>query len=348
MFSDAADIDAREDTLFGDARGDELPDALVEPRSRKARLDAAVAEVAKVEAARQAEQQRARDAQARRAAHGHARPGRAPKGREIERAEQTLARKQAKAAQRRAAAEAAAAARGDRKPRGPAPGPGKGVRQAEQRLADLRAKAAAAPPVRPSRPRGEPAPPQANTTDLDSRIMKTPSGWVQGYNAQAAVNEHGVVVAAAVTQDGNDVQQCQPMMAATQANLYDVGVAEPIQTMLFDAGYLSDENLTAEGPDRLIATGKAHKLRRQEPTSGDPPPDASPIAAMDHRLRTPEGRATYRHRQHIVEPVFGTIKEQRGYRRFTRRGLDAVQAEWQLITAAHNLLKLFNHGPKPT
>ena len=177
--------------------------------------------------------------------------------------------------------------------------------------------------------------------------MKTPTGWVQGYNAQAAVNEHGVVVAAAVTQDGNDVQQCQPMMAATQTNLHDVGVTDPIGIMLFDAGYLSDDNLTVEGPDRLIATGKAWKLQRQEPTSGDPPTAASPIAAMEHRLRTPDGRAAYSQRQHTVEPVFGTIKEQRGYRRFTRRGLDAVQAEWQLITATHNLLKLHTHRPKP-
>lgn len=343
MFADAADTDAREDAVFGDARGDELPDELVDPRSRKARLDAALAEVAKAEAARQAEEQAARDAEQRRARGGHARPGRAPKGREIERAEEALARKQARAEQRRAAAEAAAAARGERKPRGPAPGPGRGVTQAEQRLADLRAKAPWAPPPPPSQ--ADPPAPQANTSDPDSRIMKTPTGWVQGYNAQAAVNEHGVVVAATVTQDGNDVQQCQPMIAATQANLHDIGVTDPIGIMLFDAGYLSEENLTVEGPDRLIATTKAWKLRRTEPTSGDPPADASPIAAMEHRLRTPDGRAAYSQRQHTVEPVFGTIKEQRGYRRFTRRGLDAVHAEWQLITVAHNLLKLFTHGP---
>ena len=118
--------------------------------------------------------------------------------------------------------------------------------------------------------------------------------------------------------------------------------------MLFDAGYLSDDNLTVDGPDRLIATGKAWKLQRQEPTSGDPPAGASPIAAMEHRLRTPEGSAAYSQRQHTVEPVFGTIKEQRGYRRFTRRGLDAVHAEWQLITVAHNVLKLHTHRPTPS
>jgi transposase len=341
MFTDAADVDAHEDALFGDARGDELPVDLVDPRRRKARLDAALAEVARAEAARRVHAQAARDAQQRWAGEGHARPGRAPKGHEVERAEATLARKKAQVAQRRAAAEAAAAARGERQPRGPKPGPGRGVAQAEQRLADLRAK----PPPPPPAPQ---APPQANTTDPDSRIMKTPTGWVQGYNAQAAVNEHGVVVAATVTQDGNDVGQCQPMIAATQANLDGVGVTDPIGIMLFDAGYLSEDNLTVEGPDRLIATGKAWKRQPTEPTGGDPPAGASPIAAMEHRLRTPEGRATYSQRQHTVEPVFGTIKEQRGYRRFTRRGLDAVHAEWQLITAAHNLLKLHTHRPAQT
>lgn len=339
MFADAADTDAREDEMFGDARGDELPADLADPRSRKARLDAALIEVAKAEAARQPQPERAR--------RGDAGAGSEPKRSAVQRAEEALARKQARAAKRRADAQDAAAARGDRRPRGPAPGRGKGVARAEQRLRDARAKAAsqtaAAPP--PRRPAREPAPPRANTTDPDSRIMKTVSGWVQGYNAQAAVNEHGVVLAATVTQDGNDVRQCQPMMAATQANLHDAGVSDPIEIMLFDAGYLSDDNLTAEGPDRLIATGKDWKLPHQEPPSSDPPDGASPVAAMQHRLRTPEGRATYRQRQHTVEPVFGTIKEQRGCRRFVRCGLDAVQAEWQLITVAHNLLKLFTHGP---
>jgi hypothetical protein len=184
-----------------------------------------------------------------------------------------------------------------------------------------------------------------NLTDPESRIMKNAQGWVQGFNAQAAVNEHGVVLAADVTQDATDFAQCLPMIAATQANLDAAGVTEPVGTMLFDAGYLSEANLTAEGPTRLIATGKAWKLRRQNPTSGPPPPDASPIAAMEHWLRTPEGAAVYTKRQHTVEPVFGTIKEQRGYRRFARRGLRAVQAEWQLITAAHNIIKAYHLRP---
>lgn len=154
------------------------------------------------------------------------------------------------------------------------------------------------------------------------------------------MTEHGIVVAADVTQDGNDFGQCQPMIAATQAGLDAAGVIDPVGVMLFDAGYLSDDNITAPGPTRLIATGKAWKLKRKHPTSGEPPPGLSPVAGMEHRLRTPEGAALYAKRQHTIEPVFGTIKEARGYRRFTRRGLTAVQAEWQLITAAHNIIKL--------
>jgi transposase len=345
MFEAAAAIDAEEDRLFGDDRGDELPADLVDPHRRKARLDAALVEVARAEAARQAQQPK----QPRRPG-GETRADRRRRD-AVRRAAETLARRQAKAARRRAAAQAAAAARGEQRPRGPAPGPGKGVAEAEQRLRDAQANAAARPaPTSPPRPPSKPpTPPQANTTDPDSRMMKTASGWVQGYNAQAAVNEHGVVLAAAVTQDVNDVRQCQPMMAATRTNLHDAGIDEPIGTMLFDAGYLSEDNLTADGPDRLIATGKEWKLPPDDPTSSDPAPaTASPITAMHHRLRTPAGRATYQQRQHTVEPVFGTIKEQRGYRRFTRRGLDAVQAEWQLITAAHNLTKLFTHGPATT
>ncbi|MEO5840456.1 MAG: IS1182 family transposase, partial [Acidimicrobiales bacterium] len=90
--------------------------------------------------------------------------------------------------------------------------------------------------------------------------MKTAQGWVQGFNAQAAANEIGVVIAGDVTQQGNDSWQCQPMIAATLASLEAAGVDEDVGIMLFDAGYLSDANLKAEGPDRLIATGKSHPL----------------------------------------------------------------------------------------
>jgi hypothetical protein len=153
----------------------------------------------------------------------------------------------------------------------------------------------------------------------------------------------GVVIAGDVTQQGNDSWQCQPMIAATLASLEAAGVDNNVGIMLFDAGYLSDANLKADGPDRLIATGKSHTLRKSKPTTG-PPHGSSATAAMEHRLRTPEGAELYKRRQNIIEPVFGTIKETRGFRRFSRRGLDAVKAEWLLILATHNINKAYKHG----
>jgi transposase len=209
------------------------------------------------------------------------------------------------------------------------------------RLAEKKARAAA----RPARAGRRGAPTVVNLTDPTSRIMKTPRGWVQGYNAQAAVGQGGVVLAATVTNNHNDVAQCQPMMAAVEANLGTVGVKDNVGVMLFDAGYLSEANLVVPGPARLIATAKSWKLRRAAIkdgyAEGNPPPGASAAQAMEHQLRTKEGAALYGLRQHIVEPVFGHTKHNRGFSRFMRRGLSAAQAEWQLILTTHNLLKLY-------
>src|SRR5205085_5629356 len=188
---------------------------------------------------------------------------------------------------------------------------------------------------------------QVNITDPESRIMKTATGWVQGYNAQAAVNEHQIVVGHLVTQEANDVGQYRPMVTATRHALDAAGIAAPIAMVLADAGYWSDDNATAVGPDRLIATLKDWKQRRAArdlgTTSGPPPEGVSALDAMEHRLRTLEGAAEYAKRSHTVEPVFGDHKENRGFRRFRRRGLAAARSEWALINLSHNLAKLFAH-----
>lgn len=185
----------------------------------------------------------------------------------------------------------------------------------------------------------------ANTTDPDSRIMKTKDGYVQGYNAQAAVNENQIVLAAAVTQECNDLLQYQPMVAATQKTLEQTDAASAIGIVLGDAGYWSEANATASGPGRLIATLKDHKqrsaARKLGTTTGPPPEGATTLEAMEHQLRTPEGAALYAKRSHTVEPVFGDLKENKNFRRFRRRGLGAVQSEWFLMNIAHNLGKLF-------
>ena len=189
----------------------------------------------------------------------------------------------------------------------------------------------------------------ANITDPESRIMKTQTGWIQGYNVQAAVNADQVVIAYAATQDHNDVGQLVPMIEAIQGVADNAGIPEPIALVTADAGYWSEENATAQGPDRLIATTKDWKQRKAAremgATTGPPPKDASPLEAMEHRLRTEEGAASYATRSHTVEPVFGDTKENRGFRRFMRRGLTAADSEAALIFAAHNLLKVFHHNP---
>jgi transposase len=350
MFAEADAVDAAEDALFGDRRGDELPAGLADPRSRKARLDAAVVELERQRRQRELEQRQASDDRARveaaAASKGHNVKGRPPKGREVEVAEAALERVVTRERERRERIEAEAAAKGH-KIGGRTPTPGRGRIGAAERRVERAREREAQRAKEPQKAKPAPDPAEAgrvNVTDIDSRLMKTQGGWIQGFNAQAAVTDAGIVVAADVTQDPFDVGQCEPMMAATQANLVAVGVTDTIGMMLFDAGYLSEANVTAAGPPRLIATGKAWKHRRESPTSGEPPDGLSPVEAMEHRLRTPDGAALYAKRQHTVEPVFGTIKETRGYRRFTRRGIDAVKAEWQLITAAHNINKLHRHA----
>jgi len=246
-----------------------------------------------------------------------------------------LARAEA-AKEKRAARERAEASQG-RKLRGHVPGPDKLVAAAAASLEAARAAAAVAAPIETL----------ANVTDPDSRILKTKTGWVQGYNAQAAVNEYQIVVGSAVTQEGNDVQQYQPMVNVTTAALAAAGVTDPIEMVLADAGYWSEENATADGPDRLIATLKDCKQRRAAremgTTIGAPPIDATILEAMEHRLRTAEGAEAYARRSLTVEPVLGEHKENRGWRQFRRRGLTAVQSEWALMNASHNLAKLFGH-----
>lgn len=345
-FVEAAAVDAGEDALFGDRRGDEVPAELVDPRRRAARLDAALVVLEQRRVAAQAQQAEA-EAAARAAWEQRRRdsgPGRRPAGRppqvmEVEMAAEALAVEQARAVQRakdRAEREAAAAAQGrklnGKKPTDPEQH--RRMRRARQRLANAIAQAEAAAEADDGDTR-------VNVTDPDSRIMITANGWVQGYNAQAAANEQGIVIAAEVTTDANDVGQCAPMLERCQATLDRAGITDPIGVVLFDAGYCSEHNLTVEGPDRLIATAKSWKLRRQAPTEGPPPDDAGPIEAMQHRLRTPDGAALYAKRQHTIEPVFGDVKHLRGLRRFSRRGLRAANAEWHLQLAAHNILKLF-------
>ncbi|MGH8301679.1 MAG: transposase [Steroidobacteraceae bacterium] len=317
------------------------------PRGRLARLQAAfsVIEAAEQRAKEQAEA--SQEAAFREAEAGRKLTGRKPKNpaAALARAEAeyaaALTRAAAKQAER-AAKTAQAKARGERLAGRP-PGPDRTLERAQATLEHARQHAAEAQPAKPS---------QANITDPDSRIMKSQKGWLQGYNAQAIVDLNQIVIACTVSQNTNDIELYQPMLEALKRTLNDAGIPpEQIELILADAGYCSEDNLTAPGPERLIATQKDHKQRRATrelgTTTGEPPDDATPIEAMEHRLRTEEGAAAYKQRSHLIEPIFGDRKENRGYRTFRRRGLAAVTSEWAFMHLTGNLLKLYHHQQAP-
>jgi transposase len=192
---------------------------------------------------------------------------------------------------------------------------------------------------------------KANVTDPDSRIMKTRKGFVQGLNGQAVTTEEQIIVAEDVTQEENDKRQLHPMLEQTEANRQAVGIEEEIGVALADAGYCSEENFTktpAGNVELLVAVQKDYKQRKamqelpppEEPTLND----LSPTELMERKLLTERGRRLYKIRGKTVEPVFGQIKDVRGFDRFMRRGIEACRSEWSLICATHNLLKLWRSG----
>jgi transposase len=189
---------------------------------------------------------------------------------------------------------------------------------------------------------------KANTTDPQSKVMSTSNGFLQGWNAQAVANEEQVVLAAQVTEEQNDKGQLHPMIEATDASLEDAGIAERPEKLLADAGYASEENFAAldgEDPDCYVAT--RNMKNNPTPRTGRCGPlkaDATLVGTMDRKVSTKKGRALYKHRQQIIEPVFGQIKDVRNIRQFMRRGKAAADSEWKLICGTHNLLKLYRRA----
>ena len=202
------------------------------------------------------------------------------------------------------------------------------------------------PGRKPEPPSDEPAEKaQRNFTDPDSRIMKdgATKSFEQCYNCEAAVDAESQVIAAAdVTQDANDKQQVKPMVEQVKAN-----AGEAPEKLSADSGFYSEANveyLEGEGVDAYVATEKMKHGEKAPAPRGPIPKDATTKQRMQRKLRTKKGRETYSKRKSSVEPVFGQIKDARGFRRFLLRGLEAVQAEWRLIALTHNLLKLFRSG----
>jgi transposase len=319
------------------------PDAgIVTASGRLARLQAALAAVEAEDAAAAEAAVRQAEAAAAEAEHG-----RQVKGRKPTEPRAALARAEVDHAVARTRFEDLQAERDRRqtqaageKPAGPRLRIDKAQRALERADARLRAARAAVKdaPVPASR---------ANITDPDSRIMSTKDGWVQGYNAQAIVNPHQIVLACEVSQDTGDIGLLQPMNDKLTRTLTAARITTEVELELADAGYCSEHNLTCPGPDRLIATTKDWKQRRAArelgQTVGPPPPDATPVEEMEHLLRTPQGTAAYKQRSRMIEPIFGDRKHNRQIRRFRRRGLAAARSEWAFIHLAGNILKLREH-----
>lgn len=195
---------------------------------------------------------------------------------------------------------------------------------------------------------------QTNFTDPELQIMRTNNkGWDYCGNAQASVDAaYQIILACDVTAETNDKQQAAPMAQLTMAHLEHAGMAMPTDDAgarrkipaTYDSGYYSEAAVSSVeqmGFEPYMATGRQPHHTTEAPVT-EPP--ATAMERMAAKVRATAGRALYARRKVIVEPVFGQIKEARGFRRFLLRGLDNIRGEWRLVCLAHNLLKLWRYA----
>lgn len=306
VLAEAAAADAAEDAELGAASGAELPAELAPGPGRAARIKAALAKIAK-------ERQQAVDE-------------------DVATAERVLARAERSLARERHVVDTERAARPARR-RGPVEDRAK-VRAGQARVDKVKdqvAQSRAGTGPRAQRFKGS-----ANTSDPETGpMLQRGKGFVQGFNAQVAVTDDHLILATDVTNQPNDAPSFVPMMNATVAAVAGCWPGQPVGVVLADAGYISTDNLTAPGPDRLIATGRTP----EEPAKKGLHHEA--ITTMAARLQpgTPD-RERYKRRQATVEPVLGQIKDRIGLRRFSRRGLQAARHELALAALAFNIRRL--------
>ncbi len=345
ILKEAGDIDAAEDELYGEERGDELPEHLRTREGRRAALREVKEKLARERTGRQDAKVEVADEQSR--------------GVEfvLDR-EVIVARVQGRKGwvrearhqleeHRRLAAQPIPRSRVER------------LLQAEQRLQEnLRVEREANdayehhratavtkdgrrfgarpnPYVAPDVPPGK-----INVTDLDSRNVKTPRSYTQGYNVQAAVNEHQIVLAAEVTLTSPDFGQLEPMVKATRRELAQIGVSETPGVAVADTGYWHEQQI-----DEVVNMGTQVLIppdagKRDTPRRGW---NGGRYAFMRTVLAGEHGGGFYRRRKAMVEPVFAQTKHNRRINQFQRRGRSAARSEWRLITATHNLMKLHKH-----
>jgi transposase len=364
LAAEHAATDAAEDALFGPrVRGDEVPPELADPRTRSERVAAAIAGLEAEQRAARAERDQQAQAYLDKAASGHPGAGSRPSGADIAAAQllldQAIAAQQAKVNdwEKRNAEQAATTGAG--LPGSP-PVPPAGycrVRQAAAKLEKARTRQAASQARAAARQGPGPV---RNTTDPHSRLMPARGGFVQGYNTQNVTSEDGLIIATELTTSPTDTAWFEPMLIRARdaaalitghrpagSDSDDGGDGGQIGLLLADAGYLSEHNLTIDGPDRLIATGKQHNVEKTahgQDTSGGWNRTGPATTAMAARLATPDGIAAYRHRGHIGERPHGHIKHNMGFRQLSVRGKPRVTAEWNLATAVANLFKAITAG----
>ena len=341
-----AQTDAEEDAVFGAGRGDEDPG---DPSTRRERVAAALASVEAERVAREAAEREAAEQNLGAARAGRPRDGRPPAGAEVEAARIGVEREMAAARARVGDWARRAATDGSKTGRRPVPAQRSArVRKAAARLEGALARQA----ERQAAGAGEPAPVR-NLTDPHSRLMPVRGGgFIQGYNAQNAVSDDGLVIATRLTDDPTDTRWYEPMTSDAAAAAAAIAAAGgpgdgEIGLVLADAGYLSGHNLTCAGPDRLIATGKRRDLekRAREATGGaDRAEPGGAIAAMAARLAAPEGIAAYRQRGRIAETPHARIKHNMRFRQLSVRGIRRASGEWTFACAVHNLMLAITSG----
>lgn len=343
-----AAADAAEDALFGPGvRGDEAPAGLADPQTRDERIAAALAEM-----------------EAERKAAGQERDERAAQARKdlavrAGRVSRRVAAQQAKVEDfdRRNAAKIAATGRGLREGRPVPPEEHAHIQRAARRLEKARQRAAEPDQDSPGGGQQQQDTRTRNITDPHSRLMPVRGGgFIQGYNAQLVTTADGLILATELTQDPGDTQWFEPMLrkagkaAAMMAAHRPPGPgyhrSDRIGLFLADAGYLSEHNLTCDGPNRLIAVGKRRDLEKaaRDGTPAVRQPSGPAAQAMTEQLRTPHGITAYRQRSHIAETPNGHIKHNMGLRQLSVRGKPRATAEWTLTTTVHNIFKAITTG----
>jgi transposase len=181
---------------------------------------------------------------------------------------------------------------------------------------------------------------KVNVTDPDSGRLKTRIDFVQGYNAQAVVTEHQIVLAAEITNSTVDWSQLDPMVTATLAELARAGSASRLEVALADTQYWNEQHM-----DEVIANKHVQVLIPPDGPSGKQRKGwtGGRYTWMRYVLNSALGDELYRKRKHMIEPVFGHTRHNRGVTHFLRRGRSAVRTEWRLLMMTHNLTKLHRH-----